>query len=174
MIHDSKRILELASTLFHAYKVQFANHSIQWLRMSSGYIRRLAKIPGTEVLVCWYIPDLKKPNKKEFAGFLINLDGQFNHRMGIMPKFRHKESNQTDDHLIYFRLTLRNIELNLQSGKRGMWIAQTGYEAKRRLGFNLQPLVSYRRAVTGFNFVSDTAYQKLMGEVNNPDVLYRF
>jgi hypothetical protein len=170
VVRDRRRILELSGQLYEAYDAQYSGYDLRWLHATAEYFRDIADVPNTEILVCWHMEE----GQRQFAGFVLNLDQQFNHRMGILPDYRHRPGSSDDDHLIYFRLTLRNIEETLKSGYAAMWIAQTTYEAKRRLGFVPYPLVNYRRAIFGFRGLTNFLYHKFMDRIADPQVLYRF
>lgn len=167
VLRNPADILPLVGEMYAAYNAQYVKAKTQWMRMTPSYLRHLVQLPGAEVVVCWHL----QGGRKQFVGFIFNLDGQFNHRMGIVPGY----NNPDDDHLIYFRLTLRNIEENMNAGHAGMWIAQTAYEMKRRLGFKLQPLYAYRRGVPLFYSVAQWLYQRLMGPIAaGGDELYSY
>ena len=173
IIKDDKQMQELIDDLYRAYETQYRTTKVQWLKIKADYFRHLVDVPGVEIVVCWHFVGL---NERKFAGFIINLGSQFNHRMGINDEYKKSNGKGDDDHLIYFRLTLKNIEENLKSKKPGMWIAQTTYEAKRRMGFEIYPLVSYRRPakVLGFPFLANLAYQKSVGNVSRGDGLFKY
>lgn len=173
VISDPQRMLDLAYEMTRAYDEQYAATTVQWLKLTAEHFRFLAQLPGTELVVCWHLVDW---TERRFAGFIVNLDGQFNHRMGIMPEYKFQNGRPEDNHLIYFRLTLKNIESNLRSGKPCMWIAQTTYEAKTRLGFEPHVLWAYRRPTRwfGFHILADAMYQRLLGQVLATEDLYEY
>jgi len=174
ILKNPEDIINLSNEIFLAYSAQYKSNKVQWLKMTSQYFRELAKIPGTEVVVCWHLKGL---TEKKFAGFIINLDGRFNNRMGIMPEYQKGNDLETEsNHFVYFRLTLKNIQANLEHGGMGMYIAQTTYQAKKRLGFEIFPLVNYRKntAWFGIRIINNYSYLRVMSGIRDPKILFQY
>ena len=184
---DPKEIRALADDMARAYNAQYAKAKVQWLPMNADYFREMAGVPGTEVTACWDVSE----GRRQFAGFILNLGDQFNHRMGIHPEYSHHPGEE-DSHLVYQRLTYENIRRCIEEGQprkwlpegavgaspgadQGMWIAQSTYEAKARLGFQFDPLFNFRRgAVPGLRWFVEGMYDLFMSDVHNPSVHRKF